>query len=152
MGKIKSFRGLLASSGQETIHLHTNNGLMGYRMKKFEVIGKQPGTENVELTGKIYSMKQPNTPSTPVTSEIDFSDNTLLAVAYLEQNSGSNYQPGPIIIFDNVTFNQDIYLTCLDDSGSARPMNYHIELEQVKLDINESTVATLKDIRNERLA
>ena len=120
---------------------------MGYRMKKFEIIGKQPGTENVELTGKIYSMKQAS-----IDSEIDFSDNTLLAVAYLEQNSGSNYQPGPIIIFDNVTFNQDIYLTCLDDSGSARPMNYHIELEQVKLDINESTVATLKDIRNERLA
>ena len=147
MGKVKSFRGQLASSGQETIHLHTNNGLMGYRMKKFEIIGKQPGTENVELTGKIYSMKQAS-----IDSEIDFSDNTLLAVAYLEQNSGSNYQPGPIIIFDNVTFNQDIYLTCLDDSGSARPMNYHIELEQVKLDINESTVATLKDIRNERLA
>jgi len=27
-------------------------------------------------------------------------------------------------------------------------MNYYIELEQVKLDLNENTVATLKDIRN----
>ena len=28
-------------------------------------------------------------------------------------------------------------------------VNYYIELEQIKLDIGESTVATLKDIRNQ---
>ena len=125
MGKVKSFRGQLASSGQETIHLHTNNGLMGYRMKKFEIIGKQPGTENVELTGKIYSMKQAS-----IDSEIDFSDNTLLAIAYFEQNSGTNSQEPMVVIFDNVTFNQDIYVNAFDDTNvapNAKPMNYHIE-------------------------
>ena len=150
MGKIKSFRGRLASGGQETIHLHTNDGSIGYRMKKFEVIGSQPGTETCELTGKIYSMKQAS-----IDSEIDFSDNTLLAIAYFEQNSGTNSQEPMVVIFDNVTFNQDIYVNAFDDTTVApngKPMNYHIELEQVKLDLNENTVATLKDIRNERLS
>ena len=32
--------------------------------------------------------------------------------------------------------------------GSAAICNYHIELEQMKLDLSEQTVATLKDIRN----
>ena len=41
-------------------------------------------------------------------------------------------------------FNQDIYVT---NYGSGA-MNYYIELEQIKLDLNENTVATLKDIRN----
>jgi len=31
------------------------------------------------------------------------------------------------------------------------PMNYYLELEQIKLDLSESTVATLKDIRNKEL-
>ena len=30
----------------------------------------------------------------------------------------------------------------------SRPVNYYVELEQMKLDLNENTVATLKDIRN----
>jgi hypothetical protein len=140
---IKSFRGQLASGSQETISLHTNTGSTGYKIKKFQLVGKQPGTENVELTGKIYTVSQ-----TTIDSVIDFSDQTLIAAAYFEQNSSSNSQEPIVVIFDNVTFNQDIYITCLDDSGSARPMNYHIELEQVKLDLNENTVATLKDIRN----
>ena len=43
-----------------------------------------------------------------------------------------------------MTFNQDIYITC----KSSGNMNYYMELEQIKLDLNENTVATLKDIRN----
>jgi len=43
--------------------------------------------------------------------------------------------------------NQDIYITHIDTNG-AIPCNYYIELEQVKLDLSENTVATLKDIRN----
>ena len=51
-------------------------------------------------------------------------------------------------IFDNMTFNQDIYVTYKDDETAGKFINYYIELEQVKLDLNENTVATLKDIRN----
>ena len=46
-----------------------------------------------------------------------------------------------------MTFNQDIYIT-LRCHNAAADVNYYIELEQVKLDLNENTVATLKDIRN----
>jgi hypothetical protein len=45
-----------------------------------------------------------------------------------------------------MTFNQDIFITLGSQSGAS--CNYYIELEQVKLDLNENTVATLKDIRN----
>ena len=33
------------------------------------------------------------------------------------------------------------------DIGGSEKNNYYIELEQVKLDLNEATVATLKDMR-----
>ena len=46
-----------------------------------------------------------------------------------------------------MTFNQDIYVTHEDTVGS-QPCNYYIELEVVKLALDENTVATLKDIRN----
>ena len=39
-------------------------------------------------------------------------------------------------------------MTHREEGGSAIPCNYYIELEQVKLDTNANTVATLKDIRN----
>ena len=51
------------------------------------------------------------------------------------------------VVFDNITFNQDIHLG-FKNLDAAIDMNYHIELELVKLDLNENTVATLKDIRN----
>ena len=51
------------------------------------------------------------------------------------------------VVFDNMTFNQDIDITMVDVNGTQAG-NYYIELEQIKLDLNENTVATLKDIRN----
>jgi len=54
-----------------------------------------------------------------------------------------------VVIFDNEVFNQDIYITYTDNGGgSNEDINYYIELEQIKLDLSENTVATLKDIRN----
>ena len=50
-----------------------------------------------------------------------------------------------------MTFNQDIYITHTNLHADAGPVNYYIELEQIKLDLNENTVATLKDIRNQAL-
>jgi len=43
-----------------------------------------------------------------------------------------------------MTFNQDVYVTAATDES----INYYIEMEQVKLALDENTVATLKDIRN----
>ena len=141
MSRIISFRGSLEDGGQDTIPLQTNNGLIGYRITKFEIIDSAPGTVNTEIVCKIYTTDQTGS----IDALIDFSDNRLLGAAYYSRGAAMQ----PVIIFDNITFNQDIYVTQEAASGgSAAICNYHIELEQMKLDLSEQTVATLKDIRN----
>jgi len=138
---IKSFRGLMANDSQDTIVLHTNDGSTGYRIVKFEVIGPN-GNVVIEQVLKIYKVSQ-----STVTTDIDFSDNTLLGAAIVNTGDNANYLPSPIIVFDQEIFNQDIYITS-KGHDDVSTMNYYLELEQIKLDLNENTVATLKDIRN----
>jgi len=54
-----------------------------------------------------------------------------------------------IFIFDNEIFNQDIFVTYTTGQGGQK-INYYLELEQIRLNVDEATVATLKDIRNTR--
>ena len=138
---IKTFRGMIASGAEDTIVLHTNDGSTGYRIVKFQTISNDPASTVAEMVIKIYKVNQ-----STIDEKIDFSDNTLLGVSY--GSEGSNNNPPLNIIFDTEIFNQDIYVTYFDDSGNAIPANYYLELEQVKLDLSENTVATLKDIRN----
>jgi len=139
---IKTFRGLIADNGQDTIVLHTNDGSTGYRLVKFELMGATPGTVNIESVVKIYKTLQ-----TSITATIDFSDQTLLGSGTYQGNTAANNYPTTLFtIFDREIFNQDIYVTHQDLQNN--PINYYIELEQVKLDLSESTVATLKDIKN----
>ena len=143
---IKTFRGLLKDEQQDTIVLHTNDGSIGYRIVKFLVIGPDE-SETAEATIKIYKVEQ-----TTINGTIDFSDNTLLAAALYQQNAtGQTYPVDAVVIFDNEIFNQDIYISQKGGASSAK-INYYIELEQVKLDLNENTVATLKDIRNTKIS
>ena len=139
---IKTFRGMLLDGDVETIPLHTNDGKVGYRIKKFTVM---PNREIDDLGAivKIYSVNQ-----TQATESFDFDDQTLLAAALYRQDSGNNWNFAKNIFFDNMTFNQDIYVTYKDDETAGKFINYYIELEQVKLALDENTVATLKDIRN----
>ena len=142
---IKSFRGLIADGAQQTISLHTNNGAIGYRIKKLEVFPQKPGQESVESTVLVWTKEQTSVSTTAVT--VDFSDQTLIGAAcFHDSSSESNLNP-LYVVFDNITFNQDIYITHTD-TNSAIPINWYIEVEQVKLDLNQNTVATLKDIRN----
>lgn len=142
---IKSFRGLIADGTQDSIILHTNDGSTGYRIKKFQVIQNTPGTgQSVEACMKIYKVQQ-----TTIDNVVDFSDQTLLGVAYYQDNNGTAENSTLDVIFDGEIFNQDIFITHVDSDGAV-PMNYYLELEQIKLDLNESTVATLKDIRNKK--
>jgi len=127
---------------QDTIVLHTNDGSTGYRIVKFEVIPNDPSNAAPEAIVQIWKVSQ-----TSFDALIDFSDQTMLAAAYYSGHTNSAYPQDVIIIFDQEEFNQDIYITNFDDNGSA-PMNYYLELEQIKLDINSNTVATLKDMRN----
>jgi hypothetical protein len=141
MSRIVSFRGLLADGGQDTIALHTNDGSTGYRIVKFEIMTET--FVNAELLMRIWK-----TPGNVGAGNIDFSDNRMLAAAQFSQSSASETNPDDVmVIFDSEIFNQDIYITN-NGVSNARTMNYYIELEQVSLDLNENTVATLRNIRN----
>ncbi len=137
----KSFRGLLADGDQERIRLSTNNGLTGYKVIKFQLIAKLPGAQSQESVCKIFT----NDP-TNVDATIDFTDPTLLGVAYYRDNNNEIYPTSSDIIFDHAVINQDIFITHVD-VAIGQQVNYYIELEQVKLSENEAAVATLKDMR-----
>jgi hypothetical protein len=138
----KGFRGQLAHEGQDTIRLSSNNGLIGWKIVKFELIGQKPATVSQESVVQVYSVDPNATP----TGEINFQDNLVLAVGYFENNNASADFGGIQVIFDNVKFNQDIYINHFEGGGSA-PVNYYLELEQFKLSVDEAAVATLKDMR-----
>ena len=132
----------MTDGAQDTIVLHTIDGSIGYRITKFQIITRAPGAEQVEHVVKIYKV-----PQTSVDGVIDFSDQTLLGAAEYSANDNGWTAGSHAVIFDQEIFNQDIYVTGIDINGSYS-VNYYIELEQVRLDLNENTVATLKDIRN----
>jgi len=144
---IKTFRGKLADDEIRVFNLATNTGSTGYRITKFQVIPADPSTDNMEATIKIYKIPQATASNT-----IDFEDQTLIAAAYIENHDGtsagfSNFTNA--VIFDTEIFNQDISVTLAAGSGAGTSgVNFYFELELVKLDLNENTMATLKDIRN----
>ena len=140
---IKTFRGQMAMGAQDTIHLHTNDGKIGYIIKDFKIISETPGVGNVEFVVKIYSVNQ-----TAIDAAVDFSDQTLLGCYYFQDNESASYTSSDVILFDNIVTNQDMYITAQDAGGGAKAVNYMIKLEQIKLNLDENTVATLKDIRN----
>ena len=143
MSRIISFRGLMEDGAQERISLQTNNGLTGYKIVKFQLMFSNPGAASAEHVVQIWKEEQ-----TVVVGTIDFSDNRLLGAGYIKERGTDYYGHGiGPIIFDNEIFNQDIYITqsAITAGGDC---NYYIELEQMDLSLDESTVATLKDIRN----
>ena len=145
---IKSFRGLIGANTVDTVPLSTNNGATGYRIVKFEIMPEKPMTEESEHVVTIYTIPQTNPDPAPADyGSIDFSNNTLIAAGFTEGNPATAYRTYRTQFFDNNTFNQDIYIVCESGVGT-KPVNYYIELEVIKLDLNENTVATLKDIRN----
>ena len=143
MSRIISYRGLLADGAQERISLTTIRGLIGYRLTKFELMTNTPGVGSGEHVVKIYKVEQ-----TTVDGLVDFSDQRLLGAAQVNNHSAANAYPAVIsVVFDNMIFNQDIFITHTE-LISTGACNYYIELEQIDLALDEATVATLKDIRN----
>ena len=139
---MKTFRGKLAMGGEDRIRLSTNNGLTGYRINKFELLSVTPGSSNSEFIGQLHA--QSLTPS----NTVDFTNPSLLGAAFRKSvgNDGLGAD-SHVVIFDTQTFNQDIFVSITDATGNTVECNYYVELEQVKLDLNEATVATLKDMR-----
>jgi len=138
---IKTFRGLIVDGGQDTIPLHTSDGSTGYRIVKFEIMSNDPLANDTESVMKIFTIA-----GTAISGTIDFNDTTLVAAAFRSSPSVITENGYSAIIFDQVVFNQDIFITHVDIHGSEA-CNYYIELEQIRLSDNENTVATLKDIR-----
>ena len=143
----KSFRGKLASGAQDTIRLSTNNGLTGYNIAKFQILPNEWGAATQEVSVQVFTTELTDAGAVRTPSNvIDFRDPTLLAVACQTYNLSANTAGDtPVVVFDNMTFNQDIFVLAFDADGNA--INYYLELEQVKLNANEATVATLKDMR-----
>jgi len=145
---IKTFRGLIADLAQDTILLHTNDGSTGYRIVKFQLFpAGATAAFSYESFVSIFKVSQ-TTITVPADGLPDFSDQTLLACGYYTQSSSAATNPEDLnVIFDKEIFNQDIYITHSNSEANVG-INYYLELEQVKLDINSNTVATLKDMRN----
>jgi len=144
MSRIISFRGRIADLGQDTIPLQTNKGLIGYRLKKIQLFSIQPGVLDEAHVVQIFSVEQSDTSTF---DDVDFSKQTLLGASYYKDDD-QNYNPGFMTtVFDNRIFNQNIYVTHADVKAALK-VNYYIELEQMDLAMDEATVATLKDIRN----
>ena len=143
MSKILSFRGLLEDGGQDRILLSTKKGEVGYRIVKFQVMPEKPGDVGQEALVQIWSVEQ----STVATASgtVDFSNQTLLGALAGIFGVGEGL-PTPIF-FDNEIFNQDIYITHTDNKN-AESINYHIELEQIKLSEHDAMVTTIQSIRN----
>ena len=144
---IKTFRGKIASAGQHKISLMGGDSDKGYRIVKLELFPTSPGTgSNEEHTVKVYKTEQSVSDNT-----VNFDDDTLLAAGWLPFKTSNFDTDQGIAVFDHEVVNQDIYVTYTDNGGTGKgteDINYYIELEMVKLDLNENTVATLKDIRN----
>ena len=140
---IKTFRGRIPQGEQKRIRLSTNDGKTGYRIMRFDVINKTPGGVSPEIVAKIYSVSKAGA----VTASIDFNDPELLGVNYYTSYATGGANPA-YVIFDKDVFNQDIYITTADASGATDETNFYLELEAIKLNMNEATYVTLKDIRN----
>jgi len=144
---IKSFRGLMLDGGQDTIRLGTNQGLIGYRIKKFQIMPSLPTSGgHKEHVVQIWKVYQTTVPTVAADVIVDFSNGLLLGAAWSLNSDSPAYATTQDVIFDSEVFNQDIYVTHTDTDGTDT-VNYYIELEQVKLDVNEAAVATLKDMR-----
>ena len=145
---IKSFRGQIASGDSIKIRLHTNNGLTGYIVKDFRIMGTNPTVNEDEAVVKLFSAQPLDATGVPTADAlVDLSAPTLLAVGlYTGRATTRSYPINEIVIFESTKINQDLFLTSVETvSGNA--VNYYIELEQIKLDTTEATVATLKDMR-----
>ena len=140
--KVKSFRGLLASGTIQRIRLGTINGMTGYRVVKFSIITENPGTTAYEHVAQVFT-REPSAAS----AVVNFDNPQLLAVGFQKGDELTYRSAGTLdIIFDSMKFNQDIFIAQVD-TKDALNMNYYLELEQVKLSLDEATVATLKDMR-----
>ena len=143
MSKKISFKGTLPVGEQDLIRLKTINGKRGYKITKFQLMGEEPGKNlSMEYLGKITLTDQTGN----INEFVKFTDSDLLAAAHLFY-SGNTNPTSEIVIFDNITFNQDIFVNITTTDGTTVACNYYIELETMALTDLETTKMTLQSIR-----
>jgi len=144
MSKTISYTGQIDIGTQDKINLQTNNGKIGYKITKFQIISSTPGaTASVEFVAKIFNKDQTGS----ITPAVNFTDSNLLACAFYQVRSDASVAGAETIIFDNKEFNQNIFVTIADAEGGTVPCNYYIELERMSLSDIEATKLTLQSIK-----
>lgn len=135
----------------DELPLATNTGKVGYKITKMQIMpvdtGGASNTSN-EATIQIYSLKKSATAQKDLTNaNINFEDHTLLGVAYFTRDQGVVAVNSETIIFDNATFNQDVFVVYKDSQTNNVGMNYYVEMEALKLSDLEATYHTLQSLR-----
>jgi hypothetical protein len=143
MSRTITYKGQIPDGSQQRLRVATLDGKTGYKITKFKICGLVMGSGDAELTAQIFTKDQTGA----ITSAVDFSDSNLLAVAFYNDASSATTGNDDVIIFDGEVFNQDIYITAVDQSGNTEPTNYFIEVETMKLSDSQSTQLTLKNLR-----
>ena len=143
MSKKISYKGIIATGEQQEINLKTNNGKIGYRITKFQIIEQTPGAIDSRSIAKIFKTDQTGS----ITDTVDFSDSDLLGVAFSKIGNSGSDPVNDIIIFDTEKFNQNIFITVADVGGSTTPINFYLELEAMPINDLEATYMTLQNIR-----
>jgi len=136
--KVHSFRGLLSDGGQDEINLERQNVNLAYRIVKLQIMSENPYAGDVaEHIVKIYRESQ-----TTIDGNVNFTEVDLLGAAIVNNhNSGYQYPSIPVIIFDNVLFSRNIYVTHFE-AQAALSCNYYIEIEEVP--VGAATLMQLK--------
>ena len=136
--KVYSFKGLISNGGQDEINLERQNVNLAYRIVKFQGIAKTPGAGAAGAhVLKVYRESQSS-----IDAVINFSTDTdLLAVVYYNANVAAGDNDSTIIVFDNILFSRNIFVTQSDTLGTSA-CNYYVELEEVP--VGAATLMQLK--------
>jgi len=142
--KVHSFKGLLADGVQDEINLERSNLNLAYRITKFELIPQNIGSADIEDLVLVWREEQASVPAVNphewVAASVDFSNPDLLAAGYFGANTQGTAQ-NYVVIFDNILFSRNIWVTNYDHS-TGQACNYYIELEEVP--VNSATLMQLK--------
>ena len=147
---VKSFKGIITQNEVQKINLSNNDGKTGYRINKFQVFPNDiDGSTSHEDLVQVWTSKLA---ADNATNDADFTMGDMVAAAYYVRSSNPSAPyvatiADDQVVVDNVVFNQDIYIS-MKSGQTNQKINYYIELEQIKLDLVEQTVATLQSIRS----
>ena len=132
-----SFRGLLNDGDVKEIDLERQNMNVAYRITKFEILPETVYTF-ASFSMLVWRESQASVLSS---ASIDFNDTDLLAAGAWAFGSGEgNIQSN--IIFDNVLFSRNIFVTLTEETTSDLKCNFYLELEEVP--VTSSTLMQLK--------